>query len=175
VRFTLVPPTVNEPLNALFKVGLAAETVRLADAVLPFNGPAAETIPDVLLYVPRAGAATTTVNVHELLAGIVPPVSVTVPLVATGVNTPPQVLLNVAGDATVMAAGAMGKVSVKPTPLIVAGVPFVIVKLSVLFCPTWIGLGLNTFDMLGTPTDKIALALVPFPALVVVTAPVLLV
>ena len=49
VRLTLPPPTVNEPLNALFRVGLAAETVRLADAVLPFNGPAAETIPDVLL------------------------------------------------------------------------------------------------------------------------------
>jgi hypothetical protein len=104
-----------------------------------------------------------------------PPVSVTEPLVATGVNTPPQVLLNVAGDATVIAAGVMGKVSVKPTPVIVVGVPFVMVKFSVLFCPTWIGLGLNTFEMLGTPTDKIALALAPLPALDVVTAPVLLV
>lgn len=82
------------------------------------------------------GAATTTVNVHELLAAIVPPVSVTEPLVATGINTPPQVLLNVAGDATVMAAGVAGKVSVKPTPVMVVGVPFVMVKLSVLFCPT---------------------------------------
>ena len=136
VRLTLAPPTVNEPLNALFKLGLAAVTVRLADAVLPFSGPAAETIPEVLLYVPRAGAATTTVNAHELLAAIVPPLSVTEPLVATGVNTPPQVLQNVAGDVTVIAAGAMGKVSVKPTPVMVVGVPLVRVKFSVLFCPT---------------------------------------
>jgi hypothetical protein len=82
------------------------------------------------------GVATTTVSVHELFAAIVPPVKVTEPLVATGKYVPPQVLLNVAGDATVIAPGVVGNVSVKPTPVILVGVPLVMMKFSVLFCPT---------------------------------------
>ena len=48
IRLTL-PPIVRSPLKALLIVGAAAVTVKLAAAVLPFNGPAAETIPEVLL------------------------------------------------------------------------------------------------------------------------------
>ena len=48
VRLT-VPPTVKLPLKTLLTVGTACITVRLAAAVLPFNGPVADTIPEVLL------------------------------------------------------------------------------------------------------------------------------
>lgn len=48
VRF-IVAPTVKAALNTLLTVGAACVTVKLAAAVFPFNGPVAETIPDVLL------------------------------------------------------------------------------------------------------------------------------
>ena len=135
VRLVL-PPTVRFALKTLLTVGTACVTVRLAAAVLPFNGPVADTIPDVLLYVPMVGIETTTLSVQTLSAGIVPPVSVTDAAAATGVNVPPQVLVNVAGLATTMFPGATGNVSVKPTPVITAGVPLVMVNVNVLFCPS---------------------------------------
>ena len=135
VRFVLLP-TVKLPLKTLLTVGTACVTVKLAAAVLPFNGPVADTIPDVLLYVPMVGIETTTLIVQALLAGIVPPESATDAAAATGVNVPPQVLVNVAGFATTMFPGATGNVSVKPTLVITVGVPLVIVKVSVLFCPS---------------------------------------
>jgi hypothetical protein len=104
-----------------------------------------------------------------------PPANVTNPAPAAGVNVPPQVFVNVAGVATTMFAGATGNVSVKATPVIADGVPLVIVNVSVLVCPSCTGFGLNIFEIPGTPTERTALALVPLPALVVVTAPVLLV
>ena len=82
------------------------------------------------------GVETTTVSVQELSAGIDPPVRVTDAAVAIGVKVPPQLLLNVAGLATTILPGAIGNVSVKPTPTIGVGVPLVIVKVSVLFCPS---------------------------------------
>lgn len=82
------------------------------------------------------GVDTTTLSVQELLAGIVPADSVTDAAPATGVNVPPHVLVNVAGAATTMLPGATGNVSVNPTPVIGVGVPLVMVKVSVLFCPS---------------------------------------
>ena len=73
-------------------------------------------------------------------------------------------LVETTGAAIVIAAGATGNVSVNATPVIDVGVPLVRVNVNVLFRPSRIGLGLNILAMAGTPTDRIAFALVPVPA-----------
>lgn len=92
-----------------------------------------------------------------------------------GAKVPPQVLVVVTGDATVIAAGVLGNVSLNATAVIAVSVPLVKVKESVETCPSCTGVGLNCFAILGTPTARTALALVPEPAFDVVTAPVLFV
>lgn len=118
---------------------------------------------------------TATLNVQKLSAGIEAPLRPIEPAPATGTKVPPQVFVETTGEATVIAAGATGKVSVNATAVISAGVPLVTVKLSTLFWPNCTGFGLKTFKIPGTPTDNTALALVPLPALLVATAPVLFV
>ena len=174
VRLTL-PATVRLPLKALLTVGTACVTVSPAVAVLPVSGPAATIVPVVFAYAPIAAVETATLNVQVLSAGMDAPVSVTEPAPATGVNVPPQVFVETTGEATVIAPGASGKVSVNVTAVIRVGVPLVNVKFKVLLCPSCTGFGLNTLAIAGTPTDRMALAVVPVPALEVVTAPVLLV
>ena len=120
------------------------------------------------------GTFTTTLTVHVPLAGMEPPANVADPAPAVAVKVPPHVLVVVDGAATTMAAGVVGKVSENATAVMATAVPLVKVNVSVLGCPSCTGLGLKTLSILGRPTDKISLEAAPFPALPVVTVPVLL-
>ena len=171
----VLPPIGRFALNTLLTVGTACVTVSPAVAVLPVNGPAATTFVVVLVYAPMVGVETATLSVQVLFAAMVPPVSWTDVAFATGVKVPPQVFVNTTGLATLIWPGAAGKLSVNVTPVIGVGVTLVNVKVSTLFWPNCTGFGLNIFAIPGTPTDNVALADVPVPALVVVTGPVLLV
>ncbi len=131
-----VPPTVSAPANALFTDGTACVTTRLADAVLPVNGPAADIAPETLLYVPIAvpftGTLTTTVTVQVLFAGMVPPVRLTEVAPAVAVKVPAQVFEVVEGVATTICCGKAGKLSANATAVIAVLVPLPSVKVSVL-------------------------------------------
>ena len=90
---------------------------------------------------------TATLRVQVLLAGIEPPAKLTDAAAATGTKTPPQVLVETTSEATVMAPGATGNVSLNATAVITAGVPLVRVKLSTLFWPNCTGVGLKTLSI----------------------------
>ena len=95
----------------------------------PVPAVVAETAVLVLLYVPVADAATLTVTVHMPPAAMAPPENAIDVLPVTGLNVgdPQPDVENVAGDATVMAPGEFGKLSLKATPLsAVVGFGFVI-------------------------------------------------
>lgn len=105
------------------------------------------------------GAVTSTVTVHDPPAGTVPPVSrmpgspaARGPPVLSN-NEPPQVLDVVKGEATVIAPGDIGNVSVKATPLSASfWLGFVMVRVNVETPPARIGFGAKSFDMLGGDT-----------------------
>jgi len=127
-------------------------------AVLPLRVPVAETTP--LVLIPVAVAVTLTVMVQLPPAEIVPvlvPVdepklmppspatSVVLPLLLY--NVPPQLLVVVRGEATVIVPG---KVSEKATPLKGSlELGFVIVNVRVEVPPARIGFGANRFEMTG--------------------------
>src|SRR5688500_15561123 len=98
--------------------GLGGSTSSVSEAVFPFTVCAlmmCETLPLVLLYVPTTGAVTLTVTVHVPPPAMVPPVKVIDPAPATGENVgaPQPDVEALGGEATVIAPGAIGKVSLK--------------------------------------------------------------
>ena len=102
-------------------------------------------------YVPDAGLAgtlTTTVIVQMPFAASVPFENVRVVSFVAGakVGDPHPEVENVAGLATFIAPGEVGKGSVKLTPEMVEEVGFVMVKVRVDTPPALVELGENTFE-----------------------------
>ena len=115
------------------------------------------------------------------LAATVPPVNLALALpIASGtpalsVSVPPQELVDVA-EASVIAPGVVGKVSVKLTMLSVPAMLLLSVRVSVETPLSAMVAGLNDLVMAGlVPTARVALALLPAPPLVELTGPVALV
>src|SRR5712691_5732113 len=101
--------------------GCGGLTASDAPAVFPLTVCAlmtCETLPLVLLYVPVAGAVTSTETVHVPPAAIVPPEKAMEPAFATGENVgAPQPDVEAFGvPATFIRPGAVGRVSAKATP-----------------------------------------------------------
>jgi hypothetical protein len=152
-------------------------TVRLA-VLLAAPAPlcVAETAPVVFDRTPVVVAATFTAKVHELLTGIVPPASDTLPEAAVAVIAPaPQVPVMPFGVEMTIPGGS---VSVKLTPVsataLAAG--FVMVKLSEVEPFSGRAATPNNFAIVGgVLTLTLAEAVLPVPPLVELTAPVVLV
>ena len=110
------------------------------------------------------------------LAAIVPPLKDIEAAPALAVTVPPQFVVVFGVAATTIDPGEVGKVSLKDTP--VRAVPefgLVMVKVNVLTPPTAIGSGEKFFEMLGEArTDKVSLAVLPVPAFVEETLPLVL-
>src|ERR1700687_5872221 len=158
--------------NALLMVGGVA-TLRLALAVLPVPPLVELTLPVVLFLVPEVVAVTFTTTVQLLLTAMLPPVSEMLPLPATAVGVPPQLLVKPLGVATTSPAG---NVSVNPTPasatVLAAGLVMVNVNAETPF--TAIDEGLNALAIEGGATtvrETVLLAL-PVPASLVLIGPV---
>jgi hypothetical protein len=93
-----------------------ATTLMLAEAVPPVPPSVEVTLPVVLFLVPAVVPVTFTLNVQELLAAIVPPERLIVPVPAVAVTVPaPQVPVRPFGVATTRPAG---NVSLNATPVI---------------------------------------------------------
>src|SRR6476469_9544352 len=92
-----------------------ATTLTLAEAVPPVPPSVDVTLPVVLFCCPAAVPVTFTENVHELLAGMVPPERLITPVPAVAVMVPaPQIPVRPFGVETTRPAGS---VSLKATPL----------------------------------------------------------
>lgn len=127
----------------------------------------------VLFLTPAVVPVTFTVSVHEEPGAMVPPPKFNVVSPGVAFQVPLQVEPIPAGLATCNPAG---KLSEKSTPVRVMPA-FGLVKVSVN-CdtpPTGIVVGLNALLTVGgAATDKVALAVLPVPALAEVTLPVVL-
>ena len=157
-------PMAVGPTSFRIETAGCAVTVNEALVVLPFTVTVLitwETVTPVLSYVVKlaVGAVTFTVTVQDPPAASVPPVRripgspmPRAPLLLSN-NDPPQVFVVVSGEATVILAGEVGKVSVKATPLkAFAGLGLVIknVRVDVPLGP--IVLGENAFEICGGRT-----------------------
>ena len=101
-------------LNTLAIDG-GATTLRLAEAVPPGPPSVDVTLPVVLVFVPAVVPVTFTENVQELLAAMVPPERLIVPVPAVAVMVPPpQVPVRPLGVETTRPAGS---VSLNATPV----------------------------------------------------------
>src|ERR1041384_2179987 len=97
---------------------------------------------------------TSTENVHDEFAAIVPPDSVTEPLPAVAVIVPPpQEPIRLFGVATNRFAG---KLSVNATPEIALAAGLLIVKVSVDFSPMKTFVGLNDLAIVGCASTPLA-------------------
>ena len=145
--------------KALLKVGGIA-TINVALAVLPVPPLVEVTLPVVLFLVPEVVPVTSTLMVHELFAGMLPPLRLMVPEPATAVTLPEQAPTTLAGVATTSPAG---RLSVKATP-VRASVRFglVMVKVSVVEVLSPIAGWAKAFEIAGGATTVIdALAVLP--------------
>src|SRR5262249_48745087 len=150
----------------------AEATVKFAEAVLPVPPFVEVTLPVVLVYWPAAAPVTVTLNWHWPFAATVAPVSA-MPVGAVVVSVPPQTVA--VALATVR---PVGSVSVNATPVsdTVFAAGFVIVNVSDVVAFNAMLLGLNTFAIDGGATTlTLAVAVLPVPPSVEVTAPVVLV
>jgi hypothetical protein len=164
---------IVEAPNDLVIVGGVA-TARLAEAVLPVPPLVDVTGPVVFVKAPDAVPVTFTVSAQLLLVPIAAPVSEMLPVAATAVAVPPQVLVNPLGVATTIPAGSA---SVNATPAcateFAAGLVIVKVRLVVAF--SGMLTAPNAFAMDGGATTEIDVeAVPPVPPSVDVTAPVVL-
>ena len=104
-----------------------------------------------MVYVPVviAGTVTLTLIVQVLLAAMVPfeKESAAAPATGANVGVPQPVVDALVGLAIVMAPGVVGKVSVKLSPLTLAALGFVNVKVRVEMPPALVGSGLKFFAM----------------------------
>src|ERR1700691_4900546 len=119
--------------NTLAMVGGRA-TATLAVAVLPVPPLVDETVPVVLVWDPEMVPVIFTVIVQDAETAMFPPVRLTLPLPATAVAVPPQLLTSPLGVAT---SSPAGNVSVNATPacaaVLAAGLVRVNVRLVVPF------------------------------------------
>ena len=159
--------------NVLVIVG-GATTVRLADAVPPLPPSADVTAPVVLFCTPAGVPMTFTLNVHDVLAASVAPVRLTLADPAAAVMVPPpQAPVRPFGAATCRPAG---RVSLNPTAVNVwLALGLVTVKLNEVVPFRGIVGVPNVFVIPGGEiTLRVAAAALPVPALLEVTALVVL-
>ena len=136
-------------------------TVRVSLALSPVSSVPIKRLVEVLVYVPTIGTVTLTEIVHEPKAATDPPVNriprsfaaSTPP--ALSVKVPPQVLDVVRGEATTIAPGLVGNVSVKLRSLSDTEVGLVIVKVSVEIPLTVVGSGLKFLVMVAADGSRI--------------------
>lgn len=146
-----------------------------AVAVFPVPPFVAATLPVVFTWFPVATAVTFTANVHPPLAAIVPPVRETLCEPATAVTVPlPHEPVSPFGVATVNPAGN-GSLNATPSSASDA-LELRMVKLSVVVPARPMVAAPNDLEILGgAPTVRFAVAVLPVPPLVEVTAPVVFV
>ena len=164
-------------LNDLTAVG---GTITVSVAVL-LGTPAApvcvDVTPDVVLVcAPTVVLVTFTLNVQvpgvtPTAAGSAPPLRLMELPPAAAVTVPPPQLPTMAG---VAATTIFTKLSLNATPVSGVAVGLLRVKVSVDVAPDKILAGENALVIPGLPTDRVAVAAPPVPALVEVTAPVVL-
>src|SRR5215472_9445084 len=157
--------------NALAIVGGEA-TVRFAVAVLPVPPLVEVTLPVVLVYWPEAAPVTVTLNWHWPPTAIVAPVS-EIPVGAVVVTVPPQT-----AAVALATVRPVGSVSVNATPVsgstFAAGLVMMNVSEVVAFSAIVEGLNCLAIDG-GATTSTLAVAVLPVPPSVDVTALVVLV
>jgi hypothetical protein len=149
-----------------------AITVRFADAVLPVPPSFEVTAPVVLVYCPAVAPVTVTLNWHWPLAAIVAPVR-EIPVGLVVVRVPPHTV-----DVLFATVNPVGSVSVNATPVngieLAAGLVIVNCSDVVAFWAMVVGLKDLLIDG-GAVTLKFAVAVLPVPPLVELTAPVVFV
>jgi len=162
-------------LNETDVVVVLVVMVMLAEADPPGPDSVEVTAPVVLFFTPTVVPVTFTEKVQLLLAGIVPPVSDTLPDPATAVMVPlPQLPDNPFGVATTNPAGrlSVNATPVSPSPLF----GLLMVKLSDVVAFNGIVDTPNVLLIVGADaTVMLADAVLPVPPLVEVTLPVVLV
>ena len=155
-----VQVAMDKPQTALGPGG-AVLTVSISLALFPVSRVPIKRFVEVLVYVPTTGTVTLTEIVHVPAAAIEPPVrrmpgspaaSAPPPL---SVSVPPQVVDVVRGEATTIAPGLVGNISVKLRPVSVVGVGLVNVKVSVEIPFMVVGSGLKFFAIVTTDGSRI--------------------
>ena len=141
--------------------GGAVLTVSISLALFPVSRVPIKRFVEVLVYVPTTGTVTLTETVHVPAAAIEPPVrrmpgspaaSAPPPL---SFSVPPHVFVVVRGEATTIAPGVVGSVSIKLRPLRVTDVGLVMVNVSVEIPFTVVGSGLKFLAMVTTDGSSI--------------------
>ena len=158
--------------NALMITG-GATTVTLAFDVFPVP-PCVELTCTLLFFTPAVVPCTFIVTVHDALAASVPADKLPEDEPATAVAVPPHVLLKLFGVATTSPAG---RLSVNAIPLnVTPAFGFVIVKVSEVVPFSGMAAAPKAFVIdAGLATVKFALAVLPVPPFVELTAPVVFV
>src|SRR5687767_794113 len=161
---TVKPANVHcaivNPQTALGPGG-AVLTVSESLALSPVSRVPMKRFVDVLLYIPTTGTVTLTETVQVPAAASAPPVKRMPGSPAASappklsVNVPPQVFVVVRGEATSIAPGLIGSVSVKLRLVCVTGVGFVNVRVSVDMPPTLVGSGLKFFAIVTADGSRI--------------------
>ena len=129
--------------------------------------------PVVLFCTPAPIPVTFAETAHDAPPARLPPDKTTELELAAAVNVPPQVLLALGDAAT---ASPAGKLSVKPSPLNGVAFGFTSVNVSVVVPFNGTLVAPNALLIVGTAaTVRFALAVLPVPPLVEVTAPVVFV
>jgi len=179
VKLSEVDPfsgTLGAPKDFAIDGGAGVATETLAEAVLPVPPSTEVTAPLVLFFVPAVVPVTFTLNVHEPLAAIVPPVRLMLPDPATAEIVPlPQLPVSPFGVETTRPAG---NESVNPTPVsAIDALGLLIVKLSevdplsgMLAAPKDLAIVGGT----AASTVTVAEAVPPGPLSTEVTAPLVL-
>ena len=139
----------------------AVLTVSVSVAWFPVSRVPIKRFVEVLLYVPITGTVTLTEIVHVPAAATDPPVkrmprslAASAPP-ALSANVPPQVLVVVRGEATTIAPGVVGNVSVKLRPVSDTEVGLVMVNVSVEIPLTVVGSGLKFFAIVTSDGSRI--------------------
>ena len=164
----MLPPAKGNLENCFVNVG-GPITVTLALEVLPVPLSVEVTCTE-LFFTPAVVPCTSTETVHKALAASVPLDRLTDPEPATAVAVPPQVLFRLLCVATTSPAG---RLSVKASPVRVKPVfGFWRVKVSEVVPFKGIEAAPNALVMVGgEATVRLAVAVLPVPPLVEVTAP----
>src|SRR5215470_16216438 len=169
LRVEVPPVRIDVGLNPFIIVGASA-TLRLAEPVLPWPPLVEVTLPVVLFFIPTVVPVMLTTTVQVPLAGMVPPLNVSVVSPAVGAKAPPQEVLAPGVAAT---CNPDGSASVNPTPVSdTVEFGFIMVNVSVVV-PLSAMLD-EPNDLLiegGATTVMLADALLPVPPFVEVTLP----
>jgi hypothetical protein len=173
VNVVVAPVAIVDGVNALVRVG-GPTTVTDAFAVPALVRPAAVVNTLLLLFLMPVVVPLTFTVIEQLLdAGIVPPDSAIEPLPAVAVTLPPHVLVKPFGVATTSPAGSE---SLNTAP--VRGCAFGFASVNVRLVDELSGIAAFPNALLivgGLPTTSVALAVLPWPPFVELTAPVVLI